>query len=159
MGCREEWHDGSIKEEAVLASWRVEETGSWEESWAETSQPGSSTGTPPVRAWVWLVCVARLTDSEAERHCTMNTTRGVGWVYKEQAWWGLWQVITCMSRRPGFPAVICLQRRRPASSPWVGKIPWRRKWQPTPVLLPGESQGQRSLLGFSPWGCKESDTT
>ena len=43
--------------------------------------------------------------------------------------------------------------------PWVGKIPWRREWQPTPVFLPGESHGQRSLVGYSPWGCKESDTT
>ena len=43
-------------------------------------------------------------------------------------------------------------------SPWVGKIPWRRKWQPTPVFLPGESQGERSLVGYSPWGLKESDT-
>ncbi len=34
--------------------------------------------------------------------------------------------------------------------PWVGKIPWRRKWQPTPVLLPGESHGWRSLVGYSP---------
>ena len=36
---------------------------------------------------------------------------------------------------------------------------WRRKWQPTPVLLPGKSHGQRSLVGCSPWGCQESDTT
>ena len=42
---------------------------------------------------------------------------------------------------------------------WVGKIPWRREWQPTPVFSPGESQGQRSLTGYSPWGHKESDTT
>ena len=42
---------------------------------------------------------------------------------------------------------------------WVGKIPWRRKWQSTPVLLPGKSHGQRSLVGYSPWGSKESDTT
>ena len=42
---------------------------------------------------------------------------------------------------------------------WVGKIPWRRTWQPTPVFLPGESYGQRSLAGYSPWGGKESDTT
>ena len=40
-----------------------------------------------------------------------------------------------------------------------GKIPWRRKWQLTPVFLPGESHGQRSLVGYSPWGHKESDTT
>ena len=36
--------------------------------------------------------------------------------------------------------------------PWVRKIPWRRKWQPTPVFLPGKSHGQRSLGGYSPWG-------
>ena len=43
--------------------------------------------------------------------------------------------------------------------PWVGKILWRRKWQPTPVFLPGESHGQGSLVGYSPWGYKELDTT
>ena len=43
--------------------------------------------------------------------------------------------------------------------PWVGKIPWRRKWQPTPVFMPGESHGQRSLVGYSPRGHKESDLT
>ena len=42
-------------------------------------------------------------------------------------------------------------------NPWVGKIPWSRAWQPTPVFLPGEPQGQRSLMGYSSWGCKESD--
>ena len=48
--------------------------------------------------------------------------------------------------------------QRPRFDPWVGKIPWRREWQPTPVFLPGEFHGQRSLEGFSPWGHKESDT-
>ena len=43
--------------------------------------------------------------------------------------------------------------------PWVGKIPWRRKWQSTPVLLPGKSHRQRSLVGYSPWGRKELDMT
>ena len=43
--------------------------------------------------------------------------------------------------------------------PLVRKIPWRRKWQPIPVSLPGKSHGQRSLVGCSPWGCKESGTT
>ena len=47
---------------------------------------------------------------------------------------------------------------RPGFNPWVGKI-CRRKWQPTPVFLPGKSHGQRNLVGYSPWGCKESDTT
>ena len=44
-------------------------------------------------------------------------------------------------------------------NPWVGKIPWRRKWQPTPVLLPGKFHGRRILVGYSPWGRKELDTT
>ena len=43
-----------------------------------------------------------------------------------------------------------LQCRRPGFISWVGKIPWRRKWPPTPVFLPGESQGQKSLAGYSP---------
>ena len=43
--------------------------------------------------------------------------------------------------------------------PWVGKIPWNRKWQPTPVFLPGKFHGQRSLVGYSPWGRKELDMT
>jgi len=42
---------------------------------------------------------------------------------------------------------------------WVKKIPWRKKWQPTPVFLSGKSHGRRSLVGFSPWGHKESDMT
>ena len=53
----------------------------------------------------------------------------------------------------------CLQCRRPGFDPWVRKIPWRRKWQPTPVSLPEESHGQRSLVGYSPRDRKESDTT
>ena len=47
-----------------------------------------------------------------------------------------------------------LQCRRHRFNPWVGKIPWRRKWQPTPVFLPGESHGQRSLVGYSPWSLR-----
>ena len=43
--------------------------------------------------------------------------------------------------------------------PGLGRFPWRRKWQPTPVFLPGESHGWRSLVGYSPQGRKESDTT
>ena len=43
-------------------------------------------------------------------------------------------------------------------NPWVGKIPWRRKWQPTPLFLPIEVHEQRCLVGYSPLGCKELDT-
>ena len=47
----------------------------------------------------------------------------------------------------------------PGSIPGLGRSTGRRKWQPTPVSLPGKSHGQRSLVGCSPWGCKESGTT
>ena len=43
--------------------------------------------------------------------------------------------------------------------PWVRKIPWGRAWQPIPVFLPGASHGQRNLVVYSPWGCKELDMT
>ena len=56
-------------------------------------------------------------------------------------------------------ACQCRCHRRPGFNSWVRKIPWRRKWQPTPVFLPGESYGQRSLVGYSPWGCREKDMT
>ena len=53
----------------------------------------------------------------------------------------------------------CRRHKRCGFDPWNGKIPQSRKWQPTPLFLPGESLGQRSLVGYSPWGCKESDRT
>ena len=68
---------------------------------------------------------------------------------------------------PGFPGgpggkePACQRRRhkRRGFDPGVGEIPWRKAWQPTPVFLPSKFHGQRSLMGYSPWGCKESDTT
>ena len=68
---------------------------------------------------------------------------------------------------PGLPgwcsgkesAYQCRRHKRCKFDPWVGKIPWSRKWQPTPVLLPEKFHGQRSLAGWSPQGCKESDKT
>ena len=50
------------------------------------------------------------------------------------------------------PVCQCRRRKRHGFDPWVGKIPWRNAWQPTPVFLAGESPGQRSLAGYSPWG-------
>ena len=65
--------------------------------------------------------------------------------------WGLplwlrWQSIHLQCRRPGF-------------KPWVGKILWKMEWLPTPVFWPGEFHEQGSLVGYSPWGLKELDTT
>ena len=57
------------------------------------------------------------------------------------------------------PDCQCKKHKRRGFNPWVRKIPSRRTWQPTPVFLPGDSHGQRSLEGYSPWGCTESDMT
>ena len=67
------------------------------------------------------------------------------------AWWLSGKDSACQCRRHGF-------------DPWVRKIPWRSRWQPTLVFLPGKSYGlisygQRSLVGYGPWGPKESDTS
>ena len=64
------------------------------------------------------------------------------------------------NRQLGFPGgasgkELSCQRRRPKRcrfDPWVGKIAWKRAWQPTPGFLPGEAYGQRGLVGYSPWG-------
>ena len=66
---------------------------------------------------------------------------------------GVWEVVLVVKNLPANAG------DRRGFSPWVWKIPWRRAWQPTPVFLPGESHGERSLVGYSPWGCKESDVT
>ena len=57
------------------------------------------------------------------------------------------------------PTCQCRRCKRLGFDPWVGKIPWRRVWQPTPGFLPGKSHGQRSLVGYSPQGHKELDMT
>ena len=56
-------------------------------------------------------------------------------------------------------ACQCKRCKRQGFYPWVWKISWSRKQKPTPAFLPGKFHGQRSLVGYSPWGCKESDTT
>ena len=66
--------------------------------------------------------------------------------------------------RVGFPASSAGKETtcnvmRLEFDPWVGKIPWKRERVPTPVFLPGEFHGQRSLAGYSLWACKESDMT
>ena len=74
--------------------------------------------------------------------------------------------------KPGFPCSLDLAhfkggsvvKNPPADAgdvgliPELGRFPWRRKWQPTPVFLPRKFHGQRNLAGYSPWGHKESDT-
>ena len=71
---------------------------------------------------------------------------------------------TCIGLRTSLPVAKnppanAGDTRETGSIPGLRRIPWRREWQPTPVFLPGESHGQRSLEGYSPWGLKELDTT
>ena len=68
------------------------------------------------------------------------------------------------SLQKGFPGGSDSKKNQPVMQEtwvpsWVGKIAWRLEWPPTPVFLSGESHAQRSLVGYSPWGCKESDMT
>ena len=81
--------------------------------------------------------------------------------------WFLKRICICLRKTQGFtggasgkgPACRCRRHKRHAFDPWVGRIPWRREWQPNPVFLPGESHGQRSQACCSPWGHKMSDMT
>ena len=60
---------------------------------------------------------------------------------------------------PGNTMVKNTPAKRHVYNPWVGKIPWSRKWQSTPVFLAGKFHGERTLAGYNPWVCKESDLT
>ena len=83
---------------------------------------------------------------------------------KSQIFWGKCECISWSSpenqeKKGGLPwwlsgIEFTCQCRRCRFDPWVKNIPWRRKWQPTPVFLPGKSHGHRSLADYSPWGCK-----
>ena len=79
-------------------------------------------------------------------HCVWMNPKGFD---LHRPWWLRGKESACQCRR----------HRRQQFSLWVGKIPWRRAWQPTPVFLLGESYAQRSLVGHYPWGPKESDMT
>ena len=75
----------------------------------------------------------------------VRSGKGIGYPF----WYSWASLVAQMVKNP--PAI--------GFYPWVGKIPWRRAWQPTPLFFPGESHGQRSLMSYSPWGCKELDLT
>ena len=102
-----------------------------------------------VRNQLWVICkwmvVARFSPHFANPLLKLKAD------YINKIYWNVrvsqgaqWKC-ACQWRRP----------RKHGFDPWVRKIPWRRKWHPTPVFLPVESYGQRSLVGCSPWGCKE----
>ena len=85
----------------------------------------------------WLVSLAKWKQRKEFQ------VKGTAWAKASR--WLSGEVSACQCRRCG----------RLRFDPWVRKMPWRRKWQPTPVFLPGKSHGHRSLVGYSPWGHKK----
>ena len=73
------------------------------------------------------------------------------------AWWATVHGVTKLVVKN--PPANAGRRKRPRFDSYIGKIPWRSKWQPTPLFLPGKSHGRGSLVGYSPWGLKESNMT
>ena len=92
--------------------------------------------------WTWTSLASPLCSEHWESICCLSAAQAPG--YFLLSWWLRWWR-------------ICLQCRRPGFNPWVGEIPWRKEWLPTPVFLPGGFHRQRSLGDYSPWGRKESD--
>ena len=102
------------------------------------------------RAWIYSsndgMCCFRKLKFKKRKRKQLQTFYGVDREHKGLPRWHSDKESSFQCRRCGF-------------DPWIRKIPWRRKRQPTPVLLPGESQWWRSLVGYSPWGRNESNTT
>ena len=110
------------------------------------------------------ICTAWLKQTCRSHFCGRHFTGGNVWSHVYIISTCALKVIKVLSWASRVAPVIKnspANRRHKTSGfdPWVRMIPWRRKWQPTSVFWPGESQGQRSPEGYSPWGHIESDTT
>ena len=107
---------------------------------------------------VVLVLVSLIVQKPGEHtHSLLRMHFGTCRLFSFTSMFGqVWLLMWCSAKESA-----CQYRRHKKCRfyPWVGKIPWRRKWQPPPVFLPGKSHRQRSLAGCSPWGLKELETT
>ena len=114
------------------------------------------------KAWKWKVKVKSLSHVQiftTPWTAAYQAPLSVG--FSRQEYWSGVPFPSPLPRWLSGKESACQRRRwkRIWFDPWVGRIPWRRKWQSTLVFLPGKSYGQRILAGYSPWGCKESDMT
>ena len=100
------------------------------------------------KRWSWGWLLGLFAEFMILPHCCSHGFEGL--ITRLSEWW-------CYSGKE--PAWQCKRHKSLGFSPWVGKIPWRRKWQPTPMFLPGKSHGQRSLADYSSWGHRELDMT
>jgi len=141
---------------SALGFWRLDTTGlAWPAALAKPTGISFSPGRPHQllaasqrRGWVWGMLGTRKLAGNIET--SVRKQEGAGGR-------GRWVSPFVSEGFPGGasgkePTCWCRRCKRCRFHPWVGKIPWRRAWQPTPVFLPGESHGQRSLAGYSPWG-------
>ena len=132
--------DGSDGKESACSSENLDSIPGWGRSLGEGKVTHSS-----VLAWSYISWT-----EEAARLQSMGSQRGRHKESDKAEQLTVWA---------GSDSRVCLQRGRPGFDPWVGKIPWRWQWQSIPVFLPGDLPGQRSLVGYSPWGHTELDTT
>ena len=99
-----------------------------------------------------LLCIGEGNGNPLQCSCLENPKDGGAWwaaVYGvAQSWTRLKRLSSSSSHKE--PTCQCRKHKRCRFDPWVGKIPWRREWQPTPLFLPGKSHGQGSLAGYSP---------
>ena len=117
-------------------------------------------GTVRISHAVWLIYVVKYIVSDSNSHTGFTEVNCLlqywaDWELHKNYLWDTGSVI----KESAFNAGDHLQCKRPGFDPWVGKIPWRRKWKHTAVFEPGEFHGQKSLANYSPWDCKESDMT
>ena len=97
-------------------------------------------------------------------HCHLYPSVGLSYFFLSEKVPCTVKIFLYIGKKLGFPrgsadkepACQCRRHKRLRFNPWVRKTPWRRKWQPTPVFLPGEFHGQRSLVDYSPGGHEES---
>ena len=85
--------------------------------------------------------------------------RSAAWIHKAKVFSTCIPFLLEVKRLYRFSDAVICREPLPGFDPWVRKIPWRRKWLPIPVFLPGKFHGQGSLEGYSPWDGKESDVT